>query len=102
MIGGTDDRLCPFVSEALPCFKRLAGPRYLLHLMGGGHLGLCDVINEGSMPIDRMHALVRRYVTAFFEYHLNGRDSYLRYLGSDAAKEWNSGFNDFEWTVGGR
>ena len=59
-----------------------------------------DAFNEGRMPIDRMHALVRRYITAFFTYHLKGIANYGKYLEPRAAEQWNAGFNDFTWTTG--
>jgi predicted dienelactone hydrolase len=63
---------------ALEAYARLAGPRYLLKLLGGGHLSVVDdcVPLCGNLDQETGHRLVVRYALPFFRRHLrNARDA---------------------------
>ncbi|MFA6035178.1 MAG: hypothetical protein WC889_19940 [Myxococcota bacterium] len=96
MFGGTADTICPYLTEAVPCFEKVSSAKYLLKLTGAGHVGFTDVFNDGDMKLDRLHAIIQRYAVAFFGLHLKGQEGYRAYLGAGWVETWNRGKNDFE------
>jgi len=95
---GTSDVMCPYETEALPCFEQLQSPAYLLKMIGGGHIGYTDFVNFGPMRLNRMHSLIQRYAVAFFGYYLKENENYSYYLGDVAAARWNEELDDFSFT----
>lgn len=108
IFGATDDRTTPYEREQVTPYGRvIAVPRMLVGLRGGGHFTFTDacglpladlarefqvdvgnVFNDGCGPqflaIDRAHALVRRYSTAWLAWRLRDSDV-ARATISDAA-----------------
>ncbi len=62
-------------------YRCLAGPKFLMALVGGDHLSFSEGIFSDSSPggrlkreTDARHDLISRYVTAFFAFYLAGDD----------------------------
>lgn len=53
---------------SLEAYARLAGPRYLVKLLGGGHLSVVDDCFPlcGTLDREKGHRLVLRYALPFF------------------------------------
>ena len=81
MAGGKDSAVDPDQVEELCRALPNNVPRYLLVFPDGGHHAYQDECTLAcDFPQERAHQLVDRYVTAFLETYLLGREEYRRYL----------------------
>jgi len=71
IVGAELDHSTGFAAS-LDAYERLAGPRYLVKLVGGDHLSVVDDCHPlcGTLAKDEGHRLVSRYAVAFFRRYL--------------------------------
>lgn len=81
VVAGTADATVPPALFAVPFFRALPPPAWLVTITGGTHGGFTDVAG-GTSPaaLARQQALVRRYATAFLEGVLANRRRMRRFL----------------------
>src|SRR5262245_10307593 len=81
VIGAEHDHVVGY-PESEHAYQRLAGPRFLVELLGGDHLNVVDdcSILCGSISQDAAHALVLHYALLFFRRYLADRHVPLRAL----------------------
>ncbi len=84
--------------DAMPCYDQSPSPSYLLNLVGAGHIGFTDVMNDGPMEIERMHKAIRRTAAAFFLRYLKDDSSYDDKLKNKPADAWGDNAEDIEWS----
>lgn len=85
IVGGEDSRDTDFEDQSLWVFERMGAPeRALIAFLGQGHMMVFD-----QDPAARM----RHFITAFFGYHLQGRQEYA----DDYSAEFVGRFADLEW-----
>jgi len=74
IIGGERDVVVGF-AESQRAYERLAGPRFLVELFKANHLAVTDNCfplcgPDDSIPQERAHTIVQRYVLSFFRHFL--------------------------------
>lgn len=82
MVIGSERDTVVFFPASVTAYDRVAGPRYLVELLGGNHLSVVDdCFNEqlnvslcvaDDISQEDAHALVLRYAVAFMRHHLRG------------------------------
>lgn len=88
IIGATEDKGymgCPYDLEAVPIYQGVKAPdRALISFVGQGHMMIWDL-----EPKLRM----KHFATAFFGYHLQGRQDYAAYFSQDFVAQ----YSDLAW-----
>jgi predicted dienelactone hydrolase len=84
VIGAERDQVVGF-AESQKAYQRLAGPRFLVELLGANHLSVVDdcfdhdlgldLCVAGDIRQDQAHDLVLRYALPFFRRYLDSRRS---------------------------
>jgi predicted dienelactone hydrolase len=82
VIGAEDDTITGW-AEAVSAYERLAGPRYLVRLLGANHLSAVDDCFNHDLNVDlcdpeaisqeEAHRLILRYAVPFLERWVKGR-----------------------------
>jgi len=76
VIGSEFDQVVGF-AESQKAYQRLAGPRFLVELLGGNHLSVVDDCSSfcvpGDISQDDAHRLVLHYAVPFMRRYLAGR-----------------------------
>lgn len=76
VIGSERDQVVGF-AESEMAYQRLAGPRFLIELLGGDHLSVVDSCSSfcvpGDMSQDDAHRLVLNYALPFVRRYVAGR-----------------------------
>ncbi len=82
MVIGAELDLTVGFAASEQAYGRLVGPRYLVELVGGGHLSVATECAPacGTLAEDDGHRLVERYARPFFRRHLKGVRSARRVL----------------------
>lgn len=88
VMGGTQDTLCDYEVEQHAPFPLYGGPKYLLTMVGGGHVGFTDVFNDGEMDLERMWLTINTFAAAFFGKYLKDFIEYDQYLTPEYANEF--------------
>jgi predicted dienelactone hydrolase len=87
MIAGTQDDLIPYQSVTVDIYTHLGTPdKSLISMIGKTHMGVLD--SDGINKI-------RHFATAFFGYHLQGRQEYLEFISQDFVSQ----FSDLAWGI---
>jgi len=61
--------------DGLDCYHGTKGPACLTLFHGAGHAGFTDIGDEVRFPDERLWAVARTRIAAFFGLHLAGRAS---------------------------
>ena len=81
------DEINPYDLEAVYIFEHLGTPeRAMISFVGWGHMMIFS-----SDPVARM----KHFATAFFGYHLQGREDYAEYFSEDFVRQ----FDNLAWGV---
>lgn len=76
LLAGSADTITPLGQHAQPIYSAGGPPKQLATFQGGWHCGFQDSssfgCDSGPMPRPEQLALARRYLTGFFELHLQG------------------------------
>lgn len=91
-ISGSEDNVAPENSNQQPMYNAVTGSdRQWLSILGGAHCKftdgstVCDFVSAaGSVTRPAQIRLAKRYVTAFFNYHLKGDADGLSFLCGDS------------------
>ncbi|MBL8133658.1 MAG: hypothetical protein JNL42_17480 [Anaerolineae bacterium] len=87
ILTGTADVDNPYAQETVPIFEQLGTPdKTLISFVGREHL---MILSESAF------APMRHFVTAFFGYHLQGRQDYAEWLSQAYVEQ----FDDLAWGV---
>ncbi len=83
VIGSERDQVVGF-AESETAYQRLAGPRFLVELLGGNHLSVVDSCSNlcvpGDISQDDAHRLVLHYAVPFLRRYVAGRAVAIRRL----------------------
>ncbi len=87
LIAATDDEFIPYTLETAFIFEHLGAPeKSLISFIGKDHMRATD-------PDQTIR--IKHFMTAFFGYHLQGRDDFLEYFSEDFVKQ----FEDLSWGI---
>ncbi len=87
MIAATEDEFAPYTEETAYLFEHLGSPqKSLISFIDKSHMMVLD-----SGP----KAQMKHFATAFFGYHLQGREDYAEYFSEDFVAQ----FDDLAWGV---
>jgi predicted dienelactone hydrolase len=87
MIQGGERDTVTGIAEAERAFERVAAPRFLVEVLGAGHLAFTDecgiLCAQNDIPQDASHELVLRYAVPFLLRYLKGSRAAGRALGRE-------------------
>ena len=87
MIAATEDQLVPYPLETVYIYEHLGAPaKSLISFIGKSHMMVFDEEQANQM---------KHFATAFFGYHLQGREDYAEYFSEDFVSQ----FDDLAWGV---
>jgi len=87
MIAATEDQFSPYTEDTAFLFEHLGSPqKSLISFIDKSHM---MVLDYGVM------AQMKHFATAFFGYHLQGREDYAEYFSEDFVAQ----FDDLAWGV---
>ena len=98
IISSRGDSVTPERNNQIPMFDNALGPKQRVSLLKGGHCNFSDGPNlacnfgattagdKGTLSNAEQQFLARRYLTAFFNYHLKNDRSALTFICGDSVK----------------
>lgn len=91
VISGSSDNTADETGNQIPMYNAATGEKQWLSITGGAHCKftdgttICDLVSSpGSVTRDEQKRLAQKYLTAFFNYHLQGDLDALPFICGDS------------------